>query len=263
MKEDVAIPLREGGPILSAPTAPFPMCLVGRCLSQDCNRLPRDVGEKGTGAAMAIVYFWANLWRAARHFAPALSADSPGIDASTLEQALQGTSTWLTPRSVDGFDPGDFAFLEPAQQQALNHAVERFRTEASQVPTKNPPSPQQAKEAAAAFLEIVKLLQPNRFHDAETFRIQTLVERELQGKLPPWIESITCKTGIDVSDDPALWVWLNVSQDATAKKLITKEGRGIQEEVVAAIRRLGIPRWPYVRFQSLYELTEIPKGGRK
>jgi hypothetical protein len=205
--------------------------------------------------------FWLNLRTAVQFLVPTVSAESASQDVPDLEQKLQSTAGWLTPGSVDDFDPQDFAFLAPADLDRLQRSVEAFRQVASQVPGDRPASPQQLESAATPFGEIVRLLRPHLFPNLETFKIQYRLENELRGKLPRWVEDFVCETGVDLTDDPALWVWVYVSQEAVDNDLVVKEGQKVREVVLSAVRRLRIDRWPYVRFQSRAELALARKGG--
>ncbi len=106
-------------------------------------------------------------------------------------------------------------------------------------------------------------LNGHQFPYLEAFQIQYRLERQLKGKLPAWIESFNCEIGTDVVGDPAVWVWLNVSQEAAANDLVVKEGEQVRDLVQTAVRRLRVGRWPFVRFRSLAELAEIRKGRRR
>lgn len=157
---------------------------------------------------------------------------------------------WLTPGSVDDYDPADFSFLGDEQQAKLTRSVERFRAVAEKVPGSKPATREQEQEARAAFDDILQLLQPLQFRDAESFRTQTLMRRELRGKLPKWVTSITCETGVDLIDEPAIRIWLDVTDDAVDKRKIEKHGNAIHDTVDEAYRRIGGKRWPFVRFRS-------------
>jgi len=210
---------------------------------------------------MAIDVFWRNLRTAAGLFGPPSdSAGSPGADAARLERALHGAAPWLIPRSVNGFDVRDFDFLEPGQQEALRQAVERFRSVADQVSAKKPATASQKREAGQAFLEILEVLKPDQFIEADGFRIQTLLEKELRGKLPSWVKGISCETGTDTGDDPAVWIWLHVTDEATDRGLVAKHALGILDEVQSAFDRIGSHRWPYIRFRNP---SELPASGER
>jgi hypothetical protein len=208
---------------------------------------------------MAIEEFWMNLRAAARAFAlTAVSSDVPAVGTDQREHALATATAWRTPQSVAGFDAREFDFLESDRKAALQARVDRFRAAVSQAPS----SPDQKREAAEAFSELVRLLRPLEFPNAESFRIGTLLMREVGGVLPEWVESVSCETGDDASGDPAVWVWINVTEDAVEKKLIAKGWQPIYETVDAAARAIAASRWPYVRFQSLAELAEIATDRR-
>ncbi len=205
--------------------------------------------------------FWLNLRAAVQFLIPPVFAEPASQDVPDLEQKLQSATGWLAPRSVDDFDPQDFAFLAPADLDRLQRRVEAFRQVASQVPADQPATPEQLAPASAAVAEIVRLLRPHLFPTFETFKIQYRLEQELRGKLPRWVEDFVCETGVDVGDDPALWVWLYVSQEAVDNDLVVKEGQQVRAVALSAVRRLRIDRWPYVRFQSRAELALAQEGG--
>jgi hypothetical protein len=204
---------------------------------------------------MAIEEFWLNLRTAASFYASTVTADSAHVDAGHLERMLRGAGMWLTPRSVDGFDPSDFSFLAEEKQEALRTTVERFRAVARQVPANKPATRQQAEEGRTAFGDLLSLLQPHRFRDAESFQTQVELERELLGKLPRWVTGIFCETGRDLSDEPAVWIWVEVTDEATDKNRIAKYGQRIEEEITSAYRQIGGRRWPFVRFRNPSEMA--------
>jgi len=211
---------------------------------------------------MAADEFWLNLRTSASLIAPSVSTDVPGQNADEVERRLREAAIWLTPGTVAGYDPEAFSFLASPERQQLSRAVSDFLDVARQVPGDGPASRPQLRQGWEAFQTLLRLLRPHQFTDFETFKIQYRLERELAGKLPPWVEGLACETGVDVADDPALWIWLNVSQEAVDNDLVIKEGPRVHDEVVRAARRLHTGRWPFVRFRSLAELAAAEKGRR-
>jgi hypothetical protein len=199
---------------------------------------------------MAIDDFWLNIRTAASFYAPTVTTDMPHLDAEELERMLRAAVMWLTPDAVDGFDPNDFKFLDEQRQAALRASVERFRAVASQVPVNRAATRAQAEAGRAAFADILQILQPHRFRDAESFQTQVLLERALQGKLPRWVTGLFCETGTDVGGDPAIWIWVEVTDDATTKGRVEKEGQAIHDQIDSAYRKIGGRRWPFIRFRS-------------
>src|SRR5437660_6732305 len=91
---------------------------------------------------------------------PQVQADSSQIDPQDLERRLVRSAIWLTPKSVKGFSPDDFAELGPARQRELSDAIREFLSVAQQVPPTAPATPEQFKAASVAFAKAVALLQP-------------------------------------------------------------------------------------------------------
>jgi hypothetical protein len=157
---------------------------------------------------------------------------------------------WLTPRSMGGFDPNDFAFLDEETRTALQEGVERFRAVADRMPRKKPPRRELLEEGRAALRPIVDLLQPLEYVDGESFRTRILLQRELRGKLTRWVTGISCRTGIDLTDDPAIWIQVDVTDAAVDRKLIDKKGQEIDDEIKEAYWRIGGRRYLYIRYHS-------------
>jgi len=190
--------------------------------------------EWGKELHMAIEDFWNHLRGAAGAFARATSEDV----------------TWLNRESVRDFDPNDFRFLPEDQRTALATGVDRFLAVANRVPDDAEPTRSQIDQGRTAFGEILAILQPHRFWDAESFRTQTLIEPELRGKLPRWVTGISCETFTDLDGDPAIRIWVDVTDKATDKGKIEKEGDSIDRAVESAYRRIGGQLWTSIRFRS-------------
>ncbi len=196
---------------------------------------------------MAISEFWLNLKTAASLFAPAtVQTDSKQLDPNGIERTIDRAVIWLTPRSVAGYDPNDFMFLDEQKQADLRTAIERFLEVAKTVPGAKPAAREQETKARAAFGRILEILQPFQFHDPEAFRMQTLLWRELRSKLPQWVTDITCETGLDVAEDPAMWVWIHVTDAAADRRLVVKHGQKIEDQQrrLSITRRSPIPLYP-------------------
>lgn len=212
---------------------------------------------------MALDDFWASIRTAASLHSPTVAADTPEAVAA-WERILRQARLWLTPRSVEGYDPVDFSFLDEGEQTRLRDGVERFRAAAGQVAADAAPTERQAKEGDAAFRAILALLRPHRFRDAESFRTQILLDRALQGGLPPWVTAVACETGTDLGGDPAIWIWVDVTDEATRRGKVEKEGQAIHDRIESAYHRIGGRRWPYIRFRSPDALPgkEAARGSR-
>lgn len=199
---------------------------------------------------MAIEVFWPNLLRAVNRFGLSVREGSTPLDTESQDRMLRDAATWLTPESVEGFDPNDFGFLPDEQQKALRESVERFRTVACQVSENTPATQAQFEEGRSAFGEIRRILQYGIRWDVEAFRSQMLLERELQGRLPSWVTVLSSEIFTDTIGDPAVWICIDVTDEAVDDGKIEDQWHALSERVEDAYRRVGGKRWPYIRFRS-------------
>jgi hypothetical protein len=101
---------------------------------------------------------------------PEVQTDSQSLDSAEIRQQVRHAVVWLTPRSVEGFVPQDFAELPEPQRNELNAEVEAFRSVAEQVPAGAPATEEQIEAALPHFLRIVSLVR--------------------EAVLPPWIADL-------------------------------------------------------------------------
>jgi hypothetical protein len=109
---------------------------------------------------MAQEDFLKHLWRVLRHSVPAVVADNGSVDASAIQRWLAGSDLWLTPKTVEDYDPGDFASWPDEEHRALDAAVGWFRAAAAKVPPDQPATPEQSADAAEAFVQLIGVIQP-------------------------------------------------------------------------------------------------------
>lgn len=170
---------------------------------------------------------------------------------------------WPVPETVESYSESDFDFLSPAERTRLQQAVARFREFAEPLPAGEPPSPERMAAAAESLREILAVLPVERFGDAESFRAQTLLERSLAGRLPPWVEGLDCRTGLDHMDGPMMRIDIRLSPAATARtpdSQFAADLSDVRQAVEAAYRRIDRRgRWPYVSFLD----AEVRRPDRK
>src|SRR5436309_508313 len=105
---------------------------------------------------MAREEFIRDVWRAHRQFfPPQIQTDSSRSDAHAWARALLNADLWLTPKSVEAFDPVDFADLPPALRNRLGQAVDRFRQVAATVAPDGPATNEQAQLARGHLEELI------------------------------------------------------------------------------------------------------------
>ena len=82
--------------------------------------------------------------------------------------------------------------------------------------------------------ELHNLLTPEALSDASTLRVTRTVVEE----------------GEDSTGDPALFVWVLLSDDTAESDQTWDRLQPIAQRVKALLREHGESRWPYIRFQT-------------
>jgi len=228
-------------------------------MSQEASHVKRlDRAE----VAVAPRDFWTNVRAGASFVAPQATADSPRLDSAAIENILKREVIWLTPKTVEGFDPKEFEFLSPAERASLTDAVDRFRDIARKVPPNKPATDEQIQQALPQFHRIVEILRPDKYADPDAFVIGKRVEQRLADHFPPSICELRFGTGEDTSGVPALWIWVVLKNEAAAKDVFSSNVRAVRELLEATVRELGTDRWPYVRFRTDAELQPPTKKAK-
>jgi hypothetical protein len=202
---------------------------------------------------MALREFWANVLTAARLVSPRAAVDAPRLDANRIERILRKRHDWLTPRAVQGYDPDDFEFLSVEERRDLEESVHRFLQVAEQVPATARASEAQVQAALPAFRRIMEILRPDKYADLDALIIGKRIEQFLRGRLPEWVKELVFETGNDAQGEPALWIWVEIDDDAAAEEVFSQNTRSARNIVDAAARKLAAERWPYIRFRTTSE----------
>jgi hypothetical protein len=194
--------------------------------------------------------FLANF-RVARNlfFHPRPETNSPIIDTASISDALTRGALWLTPKSVAGFNAGDFPELKADRQAALLSAVQAFKAVASQVPADKPPTKEQYGNAAVAFIAILHILSPYLSNPEESKKVEKAL-RNVQ--FPPWVVNWDYELGSSEEGDAAVWV--NVfAEGNVARSDYGRFGSQIIPMIRQALVAEGVSRWPYVRLRTAME----------
>ena len=203
---------------------------------------------------MALREFWANVGSTAGLVPSKAAVDAPRLDANRIERILRKRHDWLTPRAVQGYDPDDFEFLSAEERRDLEESVHRFLQVADQVPATARASEAQVQAALPAFRRIVEILRPDKYADLDALVIGKRIEQYLRGRLPDWVRELVFETGNDaVLGEPALWIWVEVDDDAAAEDVFHQNTRSVRDVLEPAVRKLATDRWPFIRFRSTSE----------
>jgi hypothetical protein len=210
---------------------------------------------------MSLREFWANVRLGAGLDSTRATVDAPRLDEKKIEQILRRAHLWLTPNVVEGFDISDFDFLSDQERQTLSESVDRFRQVVEQVPADAVPSTEQVQEALPHFRRIVELLRPDRYANPDAFIIGKRIEQLVRGQVPEWFKEkeMVFETGNDANGDPALWIWVEIDDTAADETVFSQNTRAVRNTLEMAVRKLGIDRWPYIRFRTVSEQRALSR----
>ena len=187
---------------------------------------------------MAMEKFWGSVRTAMELFEPPY----PNVPRTTA---------WLNRRAIDGFDPRDFEFLPDDEREQLEASVATFRQATAKLSPKEPPTAAQLEQGAEAIEGILRILDPNRNYSPEFFRIKKILDAELDGKLPPQVETLGYEPTIDSEGDPALRVLVRLSDESAREGWLKEKQVGeIRDTIEAAYRWTGSTRFLFVNFQN-------------
>ncbi len=195
---------------------------------------------------MALDEFWRDIRRAGRQTGPSTISGPSGDRQMYLD-------LWLTPAVVGSFREDDFSFLPAEERAELTAAVTHFRQVAGRVAAGRPATPGEVEQGKAALLGIVRLLDFDRYQDAESFRLGKKVEHRLRDReWPPLLDHLRFESGSDHAGFPALWVWAYLSAAASDSDEQVKRSAGLLRPILReAAREVAPERFPYVSFRSV------------
>lgn len=181
------------------------------------------------------------------------------IDAHRLDTDIRKADLWLTPQAVEGFDPGDFAFLAEGEHQALVDAVRQFRVVAQQVPSREPASLAQVEQAKSPFDQILAILRPEKYGDLDAFLLGKRLEQALDQtrERPVWVRDFVFESGLDTIGEQALWIWVLVDDEVLAVEHPADQVRDVIELVETCLRRITTRWWPFIHFRTVSEQREL------
>ena len=210
---------------------------------------------------MAIEEFWNSVRTAAGLMLPKAAVDSPRLDRGRIETILRGATFWLTPGAIKGYDPTEFDFLSKEERIKLDEGVREFRTVAQSIPKKAPATDEQVEEGVASFRKILEVMRPDKYPDFDSFVIGKKIEGLIREEMPGWVREMVFETGYDASGAPALWIWVEVEDEAARKDGMFENFLMIRGELTAAGAQICPDRWVYVRMRTVSE--QRPKAERR
>jgi len=210
---------------------------------------------------MALREFWTNVRRAIDWMSPATAVDSRELDASEIEAMIRD-AVWLTPKAVEGFEPKEFTFLAEEEQDRLKGCVGAFLEIARQIDQTGPATEAQRRAGLEQLQCVMDIVSPYRYRDLEAFRLGKRIEQELGESMPEWVRGLQFETGNDADGDPALWIWIELEDDAVAEEdVFARRTRQIRSTIADCVHRLELQHWPYIRFRKVSERVGAGERG--
>ena len=115
---------------------------------------------------MAREQFIDSLRRTSRMLASSSVSGEQGAHTDAyLPAKLYGADLWLTPKSVEGFDPADFADRPKKERQELSREVAAFRAIAEEVPANKAASKAQSREARKHLEQTLEIVREPLVHE--------------------------------------------------------------------------------------------------
>jgi len=206
---------------------------------------------------MALQDFWTNVRIGAGLIVPQVIADSPRLDAASIESALRKATLWLTSQAVEGFNEADYPFLPKEERERLAKLVKEFSEAAAKVSPTYVAASEVVESALPLFREILQMLEFHRYGDAEAYRVGKQIEQKLQPLWPKEIAELRFNTGLDHSGDPALWIWVFLTEEVSKDdEAFLKAAHRLRAILDSIARRVDPDRWPYLSFRPITEPAE-------
>jgi hypothetical protein len=179
-----------------------------------------------------------------------VQADSPLANTEAAEAMINRADIWLTPKSVQGFDVGDFPELGPNRQRELQTAVREFLDIATRVPPKEPATLEQVRNARVPFERILEILAPYLPTPQEEQQIEAALGPII---FPAWVESWYPEFGSDESGGAAVWINVYVYERTVPRNEVGRFASHLTAQIQQALAAEGSDRWPYVRVRTVAE----------
>jgi hypothetical protein len=207
---------------------------------------------------MALDTFWWSVKAAVASSFGRVRSNDPRLSAM-LERRLANAVPWLTPAAVEGFDPGDFAFLSPEEREELTGAVDEFRQVAATVPDRGPATDEQIREGLTAFRRILDMLRQDENPDVDAFQASKVLEKLRF----PEVVKVLRAFDTDATGDPAMRVWVVLRDDVADGPTYFEDAVRIRDSIDSALRRHGVRYRPYIHFRTASEQRGLERAAKR
>jgi hypothetical protein len=171
-------------------------------------------------------------------------------DSDAIAELASRRQDWLTPQTVNGYDPADFEFLSSEEQRDLRESIESFLAEARERQNTFPPTADRLRNALRAFMQIFHIIRPDKYADPDALRIGKQIEARASSGLPNWIAELKFRTGVDSTGEESIWIRAIVDDEVMEDPSFAVQAESARRVLFAAAQRHGGKRWPYISFRS-------------
>ena len=185
---------------------------------------------------------------------PRLDGSGPNLDPQTTAERLARAAIWLTPKSVAGFNAGDFPELGFDRKKALEDAVQEFLAVANQVPADRAATVEQYGPASMAFAKMLEILAPYLATPEEGRRVAQALQSV---RFPSWVVNWDYELAGDDEGTPAVWINLFADQSSASPKEYGRFALRMTQAIRRALSANGVSRWPYIRVRTAVEQKAI------
>lgn len=217
---------------------------------------------------MALAEFWNDVRTRNPLFRnPVSPPHAPRITADDLDTALrEKEAAWCPRGTLRGYDEKDFDFLSLDERARLSEWVAAFNADAAELRSLwlhegNADGKKRLKilteQAIFPLRNLLLFFAHDRYLSAESFRIGKFVEQELGGQLPEGVVELRFLVGLDWSGDPGVFVWVFLSDAATATDArLAETVNRVSPLLSDTVRRVAPEHFPYISFRGVSERVE-------
>ncbi len=174
-----------------------------------------------------------------------------------LADARKYAHLWLTTDAVQGFDISGFYGLSADQRRDIEGLIEGFRAVAAQVPPGGQPTDEQVRQARERFLAIYRVVGKYLFHEVSQEVIPAIEHTLAEDWVPDFVVRYDCEVGTDSTGDPAVWVWLIVTDEATKDDRVFQSLGPLRNAIMQSLRARGVDSWVYLSVRTVSEQGEL------
>ncbi|MBP3957980.1 hypothetical protein J8F10_22220 [Gemmata sp. G18] len=166
---------------------------------------------------------------------------------------------WLSPRTVAGYDAGDFSSFSPADRDQLTAQVNAFRGVAEAIADREPTAAE-LKSGLAYLMNFINLLDHLAL-DAEGRALLLALYRS-RITFPDFVLGIDYTLDTDATGDPGIWIWVIVPDDVDPDSSEFRQfSTQFRKEVRRALAEVKSDRLPYIHYRLLSEAVGLMSEG--